>query len=81
VPPQQFAAWANATRGSGTALDAAAYKLLSQPTSYVKPMTFSAVVPGLFDAIATGRAIPPQQLPHSRPAPGNVGAVPAEAAK
>jgi cytochrome o ubiquinol oxidase subunit 2 len=70
VPPQQFAAWANTTRGAGTVLDARAYSLLSQPTSYVKPMTFSDVVPGLFDAIATGHAIPPQQLPHSRPAPG-----------
>jgi cytochrome o ubiquinol oxidase subunit 2 len=70
VPPQQFAAWANATRGSGTALDAAAYKLLSQPTSYVKPMTFNDVAPGLFEAIATGHSIQPQQLPHSRPAPG-----------
>jgi cytochrome o ubiquinol oxidase subunit 2 len=81
VTPQQFAAWVQTAHGSGQVLDARAYAQLSQPTSYVKPMTFSAVVPGLFDAIATGRAIPPQQLPHSRPAPGNVGAVPAEAAK
>jgi cytochrome o ubiquinol oxidase subunit 2 len=81
VSPQQFAVWVQSAHGSGQVLDARAYAQLSQPTSYVKPMTFSAVVPGLFDAIATGRAIPPQQLPHSRPAPGNVGAVPAEAAK
>jgi hypothetical protein len=33
-------------------------------------MTFSSVTPGLFDAIATGHSIQPQQLPHSRPAPG-----------
>ena len=70
VPPQQFAAWANGAHGSGPVLDAASYKLLSQPTSYVKPMIYSDVVPGLFEAIATGRAPPPQQLPHSRPAPG-----------
>jgi cytochrome o ubiquinol oxidase subunit 2 len=81
VPPQQFAAWANSAHASGQVLDANAYKILSQPTSYVKPMIYSDVVPGLFEAIATGRAMPPQQLPHSRPAPGNVGAVPAEAAK
>jgi cytochrome o ubiquinol oxidase subunit 2 len=69
VSPQQFAAWVQSAHGSGRALDAPAYAQLSQPTSYVKPMTFSAVAPGLFDAIATGHA-PPQQLPHSRPAPG-----------
>jgi hypothetical protein len=33
-------------------------------------MIFSSVTPGLFDAIATGHSIQPQQLPHSRPAPG-----------
>jgi cytochrome o ubiquinol oxidase subunit 2 len=70
LPPQQFAAWASSAHGSGGLLDANAYKLLSQPTSYVKPMIYSDVVPGLFEAIATGRAPPPQQLPHSRPAPG-----------
>ena len=70
LPPQQFAAWAASAHGSGQVLDARAYALLSQPTSYVKPMTFSNVAPGLFEAIATGRSIQPQQLPHSRPAPG-----------
>ena len=70
VPPAQFAAWTTAARGGGKVLDANAYKLLSQPTSYVKPMIYSDVIPGLFDAIATGRSPPPQQLPHSRPAPG-----------
>src|SRR5438309_10063402 len=70
VSPQQFAAWVQSAHGSGRALDASAYAQLSQPTSYVKPMTFSAVAPSLFDAIATGHAPQPQQLPHSRPAPG-----------
>src|SRR5881628_326531 len=70
VSPQQFAAWVQSAHGSGQALDARTYAQLSQPTSYVKPMTFSAVAPGLFDAIATGHAPPPQQLPHSRPAAG-----------
>jgi cytochrome o ubiquinol oxidase subunit 2 len=70
VSPQQFAAWVQSAHGSGGVLDARAYAQLSQPTSYVKPMTFRAVAPGLFDAIATGHAPRPQQLPHSRPAPG-----------
>jgi cytochrome o ubiquinol oxidase subunit 2 len=70
VPPQQFAAWAQAAHGAPQVLDGRSYAMLSQPTSYVKPMTFSAVAPGLFDAIVTGRAPPPQQPPHNRPAPG-----------
>jgi cytochrome o ubiquinol oxidase subunit 2 len=73
VPPQQFAAWAQSARGSGQMLDGRAYALLSEPTSYVKPMTFSNVAPGLFEAIASGHAPSPQQLPQGRPAPG-VGA-------
>jgi cytochrome o ubiquinol oxidase subunit 2 len=70
VPPQQFAAWAQAAHGSGPALDGRTYAELAKPSSYVKPMTYSNVVPGLFDAIATGRAPERLQLPHNRPAPG-----------
>jgi cytochrome o ubiquinol oxidase subunit 2 len=72
VPPQQFAAWAQSAHGPGGVLDAAAYAKLSQPTSYVKPMIFSNVAPGLFEAIAAGRSpgAAPMQLPHNRPAPG-----------
>ncbi len=70
VPPQQFASWAQAAQGSGSVLDARAYALLSQPTSYVKPMTYSNVVPGLFDFIATGHTVRPQQVPHNRSTPG-----------
>jgi cytochrome o ubiquinol oxidase subunit 2 len=70
VSPQQFAAWVQSAHASGRALDAPTYAQLSQPSSYVKPMIFSAVAPGLFDAIATGRAQRAQQLPHNRPAPG-----------
>jgi cytochrome o ubiquinol oxidase subunit 2 len=81
VSPQQFAAWVQSAHRSGQMLDARGYAQLSQPTSYVKPMTFSGVAPGLFDAIASGHSIPPQQLPHSRPAPGNTGIGPAETVK
>ncbi|MFL6758424.1 ubiquinol oxidase subunit II [Sphingomonas sp.] len=70
VPPQQFSAWAQSARSSGQVLDGRAYAVLSEPTSYVKPMTFSNVAPGLFEAIATGHAPPPQKLPHNRPPPG-----------
>lgn len=70
VPPAQFAAWTQSAHAAGPVLDARAYADLSKPTSYVKPMTYSNVAPGLFDAIVTGRAPATQQLPHSRPAPG-----------
>jgi len=70
VPPEQFAAWTQAAHAGGQVLDARAYAQLSKPTSYVKPMTYSNVAPGLFDAIVTGRAPATEQLPHSRPAPG-----------
>jgi cytochrome o ubiquinol oxidase subunit 2 len=67
VPPQQFAAWAQGARGGGQALDGRAYAELSKPTSYVKPMTYGAVAPGLFDAIVANRAPGPMMLPHNAP--------------
>lgn len=69
VPPQQFAGWANGARGKGLALDGRAYRELARPSSYVKPITYGAVAPGLFDAIVAGTAPPPpQSLPHNPPA-------------
>ena len=44
---------------------------LSKPSSYVKPITYGAVAPGLYDAIVAGREpanpVPPSQ--HNPPAP------------
>ena len=70
VSPQQFAAWAQSAHSSSSVLDGRAYSELSKPTSYVKPLTYSNVAPGLFDTIATGHTPPPQQLPHNPRAPG-----------
>ena len=70
VSPQQFAAWVQSAHGVGRVLDGRSYAQLSEPSSYVKPMTFGAVAPGLFDAIAAGRAQRSEQVPHNRPAPG-----------
>jgi cytochrome o ubiquinol oxidase subunit 2 len=70
VTPQQFAAWVASARGSGIVLDGQSYGELAKPSSYVKPMTYSNVAPGLFDSIVTGRPPPTPQLPHNRPAPG-----------
>lgn len=58
VPPQQFAAWAAGGRGKGPALDERAYAELERPSSYVKPMVYGAVAPGLFDSIVANRAAP-----------------------
>jgi cytochrome o ubiquinol oxidase subunit 2 len=73
VTPQQFAAWAQAARGSGQVLDGRSYAALARPSSYVKPMTYSNVAPGLFEAIVMGRAPPPAPLPHNPPTAGSVG--------
>jgi len=68
LPADQFAMWAQGSRGQGAILDGRGYAELSKPSSYVKPMTYGAVAPGLFDAIVANRAPPPQMLPHNEPA-------------
>jgi cytochrome o ubiquinol oxidase subunit 2 len=72
LPPDQFAMWAQGSRGKGLVLDGRGYAALSKPSSYVKPMTYGAVAPGLFDAIVANRLppnpVPPQQ--HNKPLPG-----------
>jgi len=73
LPPDQFAMWAQGARGQGPALDGRGYSDLSKPSSYVRPMTYGAVVPGLFDAIVANRA-PPNPVPppqHNQPVPGS----------
>ena len=73
LPADQFAMWAQNAHGSALKLDGAGYAQLSKPSSYVKPMTYGAVVPGLFDAIVANRA-PPNPVPppqHNKPVPGS----------
>jgi cytochrome o ubiquinol oxidase subunit 2 len=73
LPPEQFAAWAQGARGQGPALDSRAYAELSKPSSYVKPMTYGAVAPGLFNAIVAGK-VRPSPVPnaqHNQPVPGS----------
>jgi cytochrome o ubiquinol oxidase subunit 2 len=66
VPPQEFAAWAQGARGKGLVLDGRGYAELSKPSSYVKPMSYGAIAPGLFDAIVANGAPPP--VPQNPPA-------------
>ena len=63
VPAGQFNAWANGARGRGRVLDGRAYAELAKQSSYVAPITYSAVAPGLFDAIVNMTA-PAPELPH-----------------
>ena len=73
VPPTQFASWVQGARGQGGALDALSYAALSKPSSNVKPLTFGAVTPGMFNAIVAGTAPPTQQLPHNPQAESPAG--------
>jgi len=71
LPADQFAMWAQGARGSAYKLDGPGYAQLSKPSSYVKPMTYGAVAPCLFDTIVSNRA-PPSPVPsqqHNQPAP------------
>ena len=73
LPPDQFAMWAQGARGQGPVLDGRGYAHLSKPSSYVKPTTYGAVAPGLFDAIVAGRVPPSAVLhpEHNQPVPGS----------
>jgi cytochrome o ubiquinol oxidase subunit II len=67
VPPERFAAWIDATRGTGPTLDDGSYAALARQSLNVSPFTFRAADPGLFHQIVT------QQLP---PGPGPQGGRP-----
>ena len=58
VPADEFARWVATTRGSGKALDEAAYSTLVTPSAKVAPAAFGAVDPDLFKKIVT-LALPP----------------------
>ena len=68
LPADQFAMWAQGAHGRGGALDPTSYAELSKPSSYVKPKTYGAVAPGLFDAIVANR-VAQLQLPQAAPPP------------
>ena len=63
VPPERFGAWASGARGSGAMLDGKAYSELAKQSSYVKPVTYGGVAPGLFDAVVKMTA-PAPELPY-----------------
>jgi cytochrome o ubiquinol oxidase subunit 2 len=67
VAPEQFTAWIDGARATGPTLDAAAYAALTRQSANVRPFTFRAADPALFEKIVT------QQLP---PGPGPAGGRP-----
>jgi cytochrome o ubiquinol oxidase subunit 2 len=76
LPADQFAMWAQGARGQGVALDPQSYAELSKPSSYVKPITYGGVAPGLFEAIVNDK-VPQLHLPQAAPPAKNNSAVPA----
>ncbi len=71
VPPDQFDAWANATRGAGPVLDRASYTELAKQTINVPPSTFRDVDPALFQQIVT-QQVPPGPGPEASQLTANV---------
>jgi cytochrome o ubiquinol oxidase subunit 2 len=56
VPPAEYAAWAARTHAAGPVLDMPAYTELLKQSTNVKPYSYRAVDPGLFQAITTRMA-------------------------
>jgi cytochrome o ubiquinol oxidase subunit 2 len=75
LPADQFAMWAQGAHGQGGALDPTSFAELSKPSSYVKPMTYGAVAPGLFDAIVANR-VDQLHLPQAAPPAEKASATP-----
>jgi cytochrome o ubiquinol oxidase subunit 2 len=61
VPQDAFAQWVATARQDGPLLERETYAALSQESQNVRPFTYRAIDPTLFDAVAT------QQIP---PGPG-----------
>jgi cytochrome o ubiquinol oxidase subunit 2 len=51
IPAADFDAWLSQVRGTGSALDEAAYGELAKPSTAVPPATYRSVMPNLFDHI------------------------------
>jgi len=75
LPEDQFAMWAQDSRGQGPSVDGAAYAELSRPSIYVKPMTYGPVAPALYAAIVANKA-PQLDLPQTAPPKRQAPAIP-----
>jgi cytochrome o ubiquinol oxidase subunit II len=68
VSAGDFTDWVADTRGHGPSLDDAAYRVLLRQSQNVKPYTYGAVEPGLFEDITMQR-LPPGEGPPENPTP------------
>jgi cytochrome o ubiquinol oxidase subunit 2 len=71
VPQDAFDAWVAGARKDGPVLDRKSYTALAQPSERVSPFTYSAVEPGLFEAVATQK-IPPGPGPSAEAGPTQI---------
>ena len=62
VTPADFADWTAGARAAGPSLDDTSYRMLLRQTENVKPYTYRAVQPGLFEAIVLQK-LPPGDGP------------------
>ena len=69
VPVDEFTTWVNTARGSGPTLDRASYAELSKQSLDVKPFTYRAADPDLFQQIAQ-QLVPPGPGPAEAPNSG-----------
>ncbi|HEU0067275.1 MAG TPA: ubiquinol oxidase subunit II [Sphingomonas sp.] len=51
MTPADFAGWVARAKGGGPVLDAGGYRVLLRESERVRPYTYRAVAPGLFDAV------------------------------
>ena len=58
LAPEQFAGWVQTTRGTGPALDSAAYSALAEQSANAAPMSYSAVEEGLFGKVVSLKLAP-----------------------
>ncbi|HEV2097673.1 MAG TPA: ubiquinol oxidase subunit II [Stellaceae bacterium] len=61
VPADDFNAWVEQVRGTGSALDDTAYAELAKPSKAVPPATYRSVAPQLFEHIIDQTAAGPQK--------------------
>jgi cytochrome o ubiquinol oxidase subunit 2 len=74
VPAGDFDAWVTQVRGTGSALDDAAYAELAKPSKAVPPTTYRSVEPKLFDHIIEQTVSGPLPKPPPHAGEGRVGA-------
>jgi cytochrome o ubiquinol oxidase subunit 2 len=68
VSTADFTHWVAQTRGRGPSLDEASYRLLLRQSQNVKPYTYGAVTPDLFEAVMMQK-LPPGEGPPANPTP------------